>query len=75
MALERDEDRNFLECAKLLWSEHFHRSLKLIKDLSQLLKTDIDKGPDVRDAKVSEAENGVDMVFDELWAAHAPCAV
>ena len=33
---------------------------------------DVDIGPDICDTEVCEAADGVDVVSDDLWAAHAP---
>ena len=75
VALEGDEYDNFLERAKFFCFEHLDRSLELVEYLSQQVKVDVDEGPDVHDAKVLEAENGVDVVLDKLWPAHASRAV
>ena len=75
VALEGDEDGNFLERANFFRSEHLDRSLELVKNLSHQVKVDVDEGPDIHDAKVLEASDGVDVVLDKLWAAHAPRAV
>ena len=75
VALEGDEDGNFLERANFFCFEHLDRSLELVEYLSQQVKVDVDEGPDVHDAKVLEAANGIDVVLDKLWAAHAPRTV
>ena len=75
MALEGEEDRNFLESANFFGSEHVDRCLEFIEDLSQMFNIDVNEGPDVRDAKVFETANGVDVVSDELRATHTPHTV
>ena len=75
MALEGDEDRYSFEGANFFRLEHLHGSFEFIEDLSQMFNIDVNERPDVRDTEVVEAYDGVDVVPNKLWTAHAPDTV
>ena len=72
MALEGDKDCDILERANFLRLEHLDCRFEFVEYLSYLVMVDVDKGPDICDTEVFEAADGVDVVSDDLWAAHAP---